>query len=266
MGIVKRSKLNALQSHLLPGLLASAAWLKGKGYSNQLTKKYKEAGWLESPARGIYLRPGLPLRWQTVVASLAREMERPPHIGGISALEEQGHAHYIPLGNRQLYLYGEERLPSWVHALPGLRPFVFKRDTLFGPGMRAGLHTLRWGESGWELPVSMLERAYLEVLDEAHSVSLEHERLLMEGLLELRPALLAELLEACRSVKVKRLFLALAERSNHAWFKRLDLSKVNLGSGKRAFARKGGILDKRYMITLPRDVDDNYWEPRDDAR
>ena len=184
-------------------------------------------------------------------------MKKPPHIGGISALEQQGRAHYVPLGNRQLYLYGEERFPPWVDALPGLRPFIFKHDTLFSPSQRAGLDVLRWGESSWELPISTLERAYLEVLDEAIFGALEHERLLLDGLASLRPGLLTDLLEDCRSIKVKRLFLALAARVNHAWFDRLDLARVKLGSGKRAFA-KDGILDKRFLITLPRDIDDRY--------
>lgn len=254
----KWSKLNSLQRDLPPALLATAGWLRRKGYSDQLLSKYKAGGWLEGPARGVYRRPGTPLKWQSVVVTLRRELGKPPHIGGISAFEEQGRAHFVPLGrDRALQLYGEERLPSWVHALPGLRPFVFHRDTLFSPGQRAGLEVLRWGESDWELPVSTLERAYLEVLDEAAPSSLEHERLMLEGLHTLRPGLLTDLLEDCRSIKVKRLFLALAERQSHAWFPRLNLVKVKLGSGKRAFASEGK-LDKKYLITLPRDVDDRY--------
>lgn len=252
------SKLNSLQRDLPHGLLVPTAWFKKKGYSDQLLKKYKTAGWVEAPARGIYRRPGGLLKWQHLVGSLSKLLDPPPHIGGITAFEEQGRAHFVPLGkNRPVHLYGETPLPSWARALPGLPPIVFHRDTLFGHGQRAGLDVLRWGESDWELPISMLERAYLELLDEASSGSLEHERLLLEGLHTLRPGVLTALLEDCRSIKVKRLFLALAARQNHKWFPLLDLTRVTLGSGKRVFARQGK-LDRKYLITLPQDVDDRY--------
>jgi hypothetical protein len=42
----------------------------------------------------------------------------------------------------------------------------------------------------------------------------------------------------------------MAEHHNHAWFKRLDQSSIDLGSGKREIV-KGGILDKKYKIVVP---------------
>jgi hypothetical protein len=39
----------------------------------------------------------------------------------------------------------------------------------------------------------------------------------MEGLNTLRPDLVQELLEKCSSVKVKRLFMHLAEQFQHPW-------------------------------------------------
>ena len=62
--------------------------------------------------------------------------------------------------------------------------------------------------------------------------------------------MLQSLLEHCSSVKVKRLFLHLAEKHNHAWFKSLDVTKVSLGSGKRVLV-PGGRLDPKYLITVP---------------
>lgn len=73
---------------------------------------------------------------------------------------------------------------------------------------------------------------------------------IMEGLPSLRPTVLQTLLEACKSVKVKRLFLYMAEHHNYAWFKRLETSSMDLGSGKREII-KGGKLDKKYMIVVP---------------
>lgn len=66
----------------------------------------------ESLARGVVARPGVPVEWQGVLASLYRMFECPAYVGGGSALVEHGLAHYIkslalPLkGARQsIYLY-----------------------------------------------------------------------------------------------------------------------------------------------------------------
>ena len=54
---------------------------------------------------------------------------------------------------------------------------------------------------------------------------------LMEGLNNLPPKQVQTLLENCQSVKVKRLFLYMAEKADHRWFKQLDHYKS--GFGKR---------------------------------
>jgi hypothetical protein len=72
----------------------------------------------------------------------------------------------------------------------------------------------------------------------------------MEGLTTLRSRLVQSLLERCVSVKVKRLFMLLAENSKHAWVQKVDLSKVDFGKGKRTLA-KGGRFDSKYNITVP---------------
>jgi hypothetical protein len=52
----------------------------------------------------------------------------------------------------------------------------------------------------------------------------------------------------------QRLFLALAERHAHAWFKHLHSSKLDLGRGKRMLV-PGGKLHPKYLVTLPADLD-----------
>ncbi|MDP1897359.1 MAG: AbiEi antitoxin N-terminal domain-containing protein, partial [Sulfurimicrobium sp.] len=70
MGEQKNTKINLLQDVLEEGLLAPTGWLEGQGYSRALISRYVGSGWLVSPARGVYRRPGPPLKWQHVVASL----------------------------------------------------------------------------------------------------------------------------------------------------------------------------------------------------
>jgi len=44
--------------------------------------------------------------------------------------------------------------------------------------------------------------------------------------------------------------LYMADHHNHPWFKRLDLSSIPLGKGKREII-KGEKLDKTYNIVVP---------------
>ena len=114
-----------------------------------------------------------------------------------------------------------------------------------------------WGDRSWPMVISRPERAILEFLDEIPThQSFEHAAELFTGLSNLSPRQLQASLENCGSVKVNRLFLWFAERNDHAWFKRLDLDAINIGSGKRVVA-KGGKLDAKYQITVPEGLDGN---------
>jgi len=44
--------------------------------------------------------------------------------------------------------------------------------------------------------------------------------------------------------------MLLAENCKHAWVKKVNLSKVDFGKGKRALI-KGGRFDSKYNITVP---------------
>ena len=77
---------------------------------------------------------------------------------------------------------------------------------------------------------------------------------LMEGLNNLRPVSVQKLLEGCTSVKVKRLFLYLADKACHEWLSYIDLDKVALGSGKRAIVNDGVYVSK-YQITVPKELE-----------
>ncbi len=76
---------------------------------------------------------------------------------------------------------------------------------------------------------------------------------LMEGLNNLRPTLVQQLLEQCTSIKVKRLFLFMADKAGHDWFDYLDMSKIDQGSGKRSIV-ESGIYNPKYKITVPKEL------------
>lgn len=260
--VTKRgAKLNRLQ-HLLPdGLLVDASWLEANGYSASLRSKYLSGGWLEQPARGVYRRPSGELRWQQVVISLQTLLDRPVIVGGRTALELFGFAHYLtPNGPREIHLYGDAPPPGWLAKLDLEASFVFHNaKRLFreepiarGPGSLIQHPSGHWD---WPLTLSTPERAILELLDEVPARETFHQAdVFMAGLRNLSPRRLQKLLKDCRSVKVKRLFLWFAERHGHTWLKRIDRDAIDLGRGKRMLVR-GGKLDPTYLITVPREID-----------
>lgn len=258
-------KLNQLGRMLPEGLLVDAAWLSGHGYSSSLRSQYVSAGWLTQPVRRVFSRGRGELNWRQAVISLQTLLGHRLIVGGRTALEVQGFAHYLRQGTGQVFLYGPKRPPSWLANLPLGASFTYRHSEpllplsdfphTLEPGKRPhDLDTLPYGQWDWPLTVSRPERALLELLDELpNRETFAEVDALVEGLANLRPKLLESLLARCGSVKVKRLFFFFAERHNHAWVARIDRKAVDLGKGKRLLVR-GGILDPTYQITVPRDL------------
>lgn len=253
----KQQKINQLQDILAEGLLAPTNWLEGQGYSRALIAGYVRSGWLVSPARGVYRRPGPGLKWQNIVASLQHVMGKHIHVGGRSALIQYGRGHYVRMGGESnVTLYGLDPLPPWVNSLGLVQQFEVRRDNLFR-GSEIGIRDVVWGAWDWKLKFSTEERAILEFLAGVPNRESIHDAyVIMQSLVTLRPVLVTDLLQTCTSVKVKRLFLALADMHHHSWLSHVDLTNVELGSGKRMIVR-GGKLHPRYQITLPADLDGN---------
>ena len=226
-----------------------------------------KSGQLVAVARGVFKRPDSELTWQSVACSLQR-MGADLTPGGLTALELQGFGHYLSLGSRTVvHLYGRSHLPEWVnHLLPDT---TFERhaspefdSSKDDPGFQHTLwrtQVMPFGNEKCPLNISTPELAMLELLmDVPRSVSFEHADNLFQGLPNLSPQKLTRLLEHCKNVKVKRLFLWLAERNQSPWLKRLDLRRFSieggtLGSGKRVIA-EGGRLDRKYLITVPSEM------------
>jgi hypothetical protein len=252
-------KLNALEQTLPQGLLVDARWMEERGYSTSLRSQYVAGGWLVQPVRGTYKRPLGELTWQKVVLSLQTLLHRDLIVGGRTALELQGFGHYLkPNGPTTIHLYGQKSAPSWLTKLPLNERFLFHRtQTLFTYPLDPEQSTLsQYTTVNSDIPLKMStpERAFLELLDELPRHESFHQvDMLVEGLRTLSPKRLQMLLEACRSIKVKRLFFWFADRHRQPWLDRLDRDKIDLGTGKRMLV-KGGILDPKYHITVPSDL------------
>lgn len=230
---------------------------------------------LKALAPGVYVRPGTHVTWQGVVAALQTIFGTDLSVGGLTALELQGFAHYLPLSRqRSVHLYGKDALPAWLsHALPAVQfvrhnrlsslgefGFVYREyDPLERTVIDVDVPSRRQGL--WPFTLSSPERAYLEVLmDVPTAISFEHANQLLQGMTTLSPRRMEQLLRKCTNVKIRRLFYWMAERNAYAWVEKLPapdaLDALGLGRGNRVLA-KGGRLDPKYRITVPEEM----WTP-----
>ena len=269
-------KLKKLQAVLPEALIADMPWLSVQGYSGSLVGKYVSSGWLKRLAHGVYMRPGSRLQWEGLVVSLQSIISRPLVVGGLSALELHGYGHFLhPDMPRRIYLHGNRRPPAWLGRLDLGKEFHFRSCArLFGPAgycsrpqrciwdsrqerlepqlpLPKGAVVQAWGDRSFAMQVSGPERALLELLDELpHRQSFADVDLVVEGLFDMQPARLQQVLADCTSVKAKRLALWFIERHHRHLFEQLDCTVIDQGSGNRVLA-PGGWLERKYRITLP---------------
>lgn len=272
MKVQTGNKLNRLEQALPEGLLVDAAWLERNGYSRSLRSQYVSAGWLQQPTRSVFRRPRGEISWEQVVISLQTLLGYSISVGGRTALELQGYAHYVPQSQKIIHLYCDDKLPSWLLKLPLNQQFIthnrqrvlpqftpidapLSLDTpsVEGTVLDGGFRVTHWGQWKWPLVISTPERAYLELLEELPKDETFHMAdVIMEGLVNISPRRMQALLEKTKSIKVKRLFFFFADRHQHQWLKRIERGHIDLGSGKRMLV-KGGKFDPVYQITVPKE-------------
>jgi len=263
----KLEKLKPLLNEVPPGFLVDAAWLVARKIDRKSIHNYAKRGWLESVVRGLYRRPFLSganeeasVSWTIPVLSMQRLMKYDLHVGGKTALNVHGYAHYLNLADREtVYLYGEN-IPTWLKRLPTSHVFVTRTRGLFGDhnahlGVEetTNIADAKLGYSHWSLTLSTPERAILELINELpQKETFDSVDTIFQGLTNLRPKRLDALLSCCKSIKVKRLFFVFADRHQHAWRKHLDPQTYDLGSGPRALV-KDGRIHPVYRIAVPKD-------------
>jgi len=234
------------------GLVTSRKKLLDLGFTSSSVDFFLRTGKLESVAHGIYRRPGPPLKWEHVVYSI-NELGYPVHVGGRSALDLQGFAHHLPLtGMIHIHLFSSIKLPAWVSSNEQSYNLEVHVSKLIGKFPDTAIIERPFGHWDWPIPYATPELALLELLDGIKTESdFKVADTYFESATTLRPKLLNQLLESCKKVIVNRLFLWFGERHNHQWIDGLNVSEVNVGSGKRMVIRDG-TLDSKYQITVPK--------------
>jgi hypothetical protein len=115
-----------------------------------------------------------------------------------------------------------------------------------------------FGLCTWPIRYSSAERVFIELASIIKTKEDVYQaKDMLEGAANLRPTRLQLLLENCTSIKAKRLFLWLAKGVSPTWNKYIDISKINLGSGKRQIVPKG-VLDNQFLITVPK-IENEYY-------
>lgn len=252
MDVVIGTKINQLLSTVDPNGLLFSEWMKSKGYSDQLLKRYRESNWLSSLSKGVMYRTGSNITAFSALSSYNSQLNKHVRIAAHSALEYWGFNHYVPMGKPVLSiaLKAGEKTPAWMTSDifdMTFRPFTTK---IF-PMPDTNKVEREYGY----LYISSPEQAILECLLLApERYSYLDVYYLMEQLTTLRSEVLQSLLQTCTNIRVKRLFLFMAEKASHYWMEELDLERIDTGSSKMQFAQNG-VYNAKYKMTIPKELD-----------
>ena len=253
MSTEKESKINTLLSSQPLGSVLCSSWLVDQGYSLDLQKRYKKSQWFDSIGTGALIRHADDVDYLGGIYALQTQLGLFVHPAAKTALSLLGKTHYLALSTKKAQLFGgsTESLPLWFKKRDWNLNIECKLTSFLPPEL--GLVEIE--HKNFKVKISSPARAVMECLYLApKSQPLLEVFELMEGLNNLRPAAVQQLLEACTSVKIKRLFLYLADKAGHEWLSYIKLDRVHLGSGKRAIVSDGVYVSK-YQITVPRELE-----------
>lgn len=255
MNTENQSKINQLLSSQPLGTVIQSFWLKKQGYSLDLQKRYRESNWFEPVGRGAMKRVNDSITYEGAVYALQYQSNMSIHPGGSTALAMLGLSHYINFSSSNVFLFGckTELLPAWFKKYDWGTKVSYHSTSFLPPEM----HLIEKEFKNFSIKISNAPRALMECLylvpDKQNLIECFH---FMESMNNIRPVVVQELLENCNSIKVKRLFLYLAEKVNHYWFARLELDKIELGKGKRSII-KNGVYISKYRITVSKELEKN---------
>ncbi|MBN8647527.1 MAG: type IV toxin-antitoxin system AbiEi family antitoxin [Caulobacterales bacterium] len=255
MSIESSDKLKTLLYSWKPNTVMTYAPLRSMNITPQHMQKYVASGWVVPVGSGAFIKANESVSWQGALYTLQNQTELNIHLGGLSALEEEGHTQYLRMGEEAVQLFSEhnQKLPTWFkNSSWGAK--IVQIQTGFLP-KALGIRTSNI--KGFEIKSSCQERAILECLYLApQKLDLIEAYEILEGMRSMRPNIMQQLLESCQSIKVKRLFLFMAEKAKLPILEHLDTERLELGSGARALI-KDGFYDAKYKLILPKGLAQN---------
>lgn len=253
MNIEIGDKLNRLLQSWQPGGVFFSSWLKKNGYSDQLMQQYRRSGWFSALSSGVMYRAGDKLSVFVALSNFNAQLGKTFYVGAHSALELVGFNHFVPMG-KPLLMVGhppKEHVQGWMK----VADFEYELQ-IFSTAAFKNPQLTYVTVKDVTLLTSVPEQAFLECLLLA-PIRYNYMDLfyIMEQMTTLRAEVVQQLLENTNNIKVKRLFLYMAQKAGHDWFNRLDRSKIDVGVGKHKLVENGVYLPD-YKITIPKELND----------
>jgi len=243
-----------LKELLKTGYLVNRKTLYSYGLNRPDVDYYVRSGFLNSFAHGVYHRTSdYHLTWQEVVSSLA-DLNYEIHVGGISVVREAGLEHFVNVSDyaKSISLYSAEAIPKWLDDTPLNTSFISTKQSWLNKLPDSVYKDQIFGQWNRKIKYATLELALLEQLVdvnlESDIVTIDRQ---LEGMVNLSPTRLNDLLMLCPSVKAKRLLGWLLKRHEHTWIKHIKWNAIDLGKGKRSII-KGGRYNNEWQITVPK--------------
>lgn len=252
MTTANETKINRLLQMQPKNVVYTSKWLVEEGYSKELQRAYRKTGWFKRIGAGALIRTGETPDYLGGVYALQNQLGMSVHPGGKTALALWGKAHYLNFAPSSVNLYGytRERLPSWFRNYDWQVTINYQTHS----ALPQNLGLKKWNTSDFELYISTPLWAFIEMLlEQMNEEDYVPYYELMLGLNNLVPIKVQQMLEQCSHIKAKRLFLFMAEKASHQWFKHLNLDAIDLGRGKRSLV-KNGVYVPKYQITIPKEL------------
>lgn len=250
MSISNENKIGNLMLDQSNWELLFSEWLRKHGYSSQLLQKYVQNGWLKSLCRGVFYRANKQtINAYNAIVSYYAQAGKDIHIAAHAALEIYGYMHYVPMGKpRMMVAVDGKYIPTW------LQQDIFDREIVPFRSEAFPIEHNTFDYQGQTMPISTPEQAFMECLLLAPKYyDYLDLYMLMEQLTGLRSNIVQQLLEQVGSYRVKRMFVYMAEKSNHAWWEEVDISQVDMGKSKIYYTPTGKYIGK-YKITIPMEL------------
>lgn len=236
------------------GIVYTSSWLAEQGFSPEMQRNYRKRNVFESIGHGAMIRKDEEVSIIGGIYALQKQLGLDVHPGGKFALAMNGvslHVYFKPTVN----LYGASgvKLPKWFVERDWDCYLDYHTTSFLPPDV--GYRTFDFETIPLRISKrvrSLLEWLYL-VPYAADMVDLYQN---MDMCRWLNPKEVQGLLEDCKSKKVNRLFLYYAEDQCQPWYKKLDRTKIEVGSGKRTIV-EGGTYLPEYQLTVSHELVDN---------
>lgn len=245
-------KLQKLLQSWPAGMVATTQWLDHLGISRQLVNSYKVRGWVKLLRPGAYSKAQDTIEWFGGLHALQFQLSLNIHVGGKTALELQGLAHNIPMGQQTIDLITAPRtlIPRWFSR----HQWQERVRIIENSALPKKMEIQETSMGNFNIQVSSRERAALEMLYLTPRLySFEEARIIMESLGTLRASTLTDLLSVCTSEKTKRLLLYFGEYQNHAWRSKIDERKCKTSTTLLKITLQKGKYNAKYNLFLPQE-------------